>query len=470
MSSPIRLGGLSSGLDVEGFVARLMQMERRPLDALSARQEALNGRMKAWSELRSRLTELQNRLATLQSAATFTGFKASSGDTALVTASVTGTPELKSYSVQVLALARNTIYESQPPAVITDPAAAVAGLETTEFDIIDADGSRRNGATPLRIEAGWSLNQIRDYLNGLGLNLKATVLEKNPGDFRLVVQDTRTGAGTHFTFSAVSGTGLDTVGLTQPGALVQAAANASIQVDGVTVSRATNVFSDVIPGLSLTAQKVGGPTTVTAARDTDKAYAAIKGFVDAYNALQNTVRTYASYDEKTKRAGPLFGDSGLDTLVSTLRQKVTAVVPGVAPAANSLAMIGISTARATEADFKSGSLKIDDTRLRAALNSHLAEIQQLFTQAGTGLAHAVKAYVDTFAGGSGVITRVTESLQQQVNGLQDRMDYLKEVILPQKEARLRQRFVALDRALASMQAQSQWLSAQIGSLGGQKQQ
>lgn len=465
MSSPLRMTGLSSGLDVDGLVSRLMQAERRPLSALSAKQDALNVRMRAWNDIRTRLLDLQGKLGALQSAATFSGIRATSSDAATLSVSVTGTPEFKSYTVEVLALARNTVYESQPPAAITDPAAPIAGLDATDFDILEADGvTKRNGATPLRIEAGWSLNQVQDYLNGLGLNLKATVLQKNPNDYRLVVQNTRTGASTHFTLAQVSGTGLDTIGLTQPGSLIQTAANASLKVDGVTVSRETNVFSDVVAGLSLSAQKVGGPLTVTAAQDTEKAVSAIKGLVDAYNALMNTAKSYASYDDKSKRSGPLFGDAGLDGLLNGLRRQVTAVVDGVAGTANSLAMIGVSTAKVGDADFKNGLLKIDDAKLRAKLGSNMADIKELFTRAATGLANAVKGHVDSYVGGEGVLSEVTKNLESQITRLKSRMDYLNDVILPQKEKRLRQKFTALDRALSGMQSQSTWLGAQIGAM------
>lgn len=468
MSSPVRLSGLTSGLDVDGLVSRMMQVERRPVNSLSARQDELNVRLRAWGDIRTRLTDLQGKLTALQSTALFGAIRASVGDGSLVAASVTGTPELRPYSVEVLALARNTVYEGQPADAdrVTDPAAPLPWLVDTDFDIRNADGTLSN-ATPLRLQAGWSLNQVADYLNSLNLNLKATVLQKNPGDYRLVVQDTRTGASHHFSFAPVSGDGLDRLGLTAPGALLQQAANASIKVDGVSVSRETNAFPDVITGLSLTAQKVGGPTSVTAARDTEKVVTAVRGFVDAYNALVNTIRGHASYDGKSQRAGPLFGDAGVEGLLNGLRRQVTATVAGVPAAANSLAMIGVSTARVGDPDFQNGLLRVDDGKLRAQLAANADAIRDLFTRAGSGLANALRGYVDGYVGANGVLGEVTRNLDGQVSRLKSRIDYLNDVILPQKEKRLREKFTALDRALASLQSQSTWLGAQLGALRGQ---
>ena len=128
-------------------------------------------------------------------------------------------------------------------------------------------------------------------------------------------------------------------------------------VDGGAAAQSkTNVLENAIPGLRADAQgghrraqtiSVGEPTL-----DREAIKTKIKAFVTAYNDRRR--RTRASSTEKpvadptttpTAGKGQLFGDVGLQSMLSRLREKMTDVV--AAAGINDLSDIGIAVPKAT---------------------------------------------------------------------------------------------------------------------------
>src|SRR5690606_35491657 len=68
------------------------------------------------------------------------------------------------------------------------------------------------------------------------------------------------------------------------------ARNAELLINDIAISSQSNTVKDAIEGVSLTLQSLTNDsnTTITITRDDSAATKAIKGFVDAYNTLQNT--------------------------------------------------------------------------------------------------------------------------------------------------------------------------------------
>ena len=86
-----------------------------------------------------------------------------------------------------------------------------------------------------------------------------------------------------------------------------AGADASVTVDGVTVTRTGNTIDDIIAGVTLDLLKADmGTTTVTLniGRDIDAIMAKINTFVTEYNSISSYIHTQTSYDtQKRNQAG-----------------------------------------------------------------------------------------------------------------------------------------------------------------------
>ena len=119
-------------------------------------------------------------------------------------------------------------------------------------------------------------------------------------------------------------------------------------------------------------------TTNVAAIDKEAITKKITALVDAYNAVV-TPRARSSTEKRVPTAtttsdlqkGRLFGDSGLSSMLSQLKTKMTQTVTGLG--LTGLADLGIdvpkTTGGATTEDAKAGKLTLDTEKLKTALDA-----------------------------------------------------------------------------------------------------
>lgn len=463
----LRVTGLYSGLDIDQLVADLMKIERRPVDVRIQSKSRLQAQLDAWRDLNSKLYALQQKLSDLQSTATWDKLAVTSSNTGALTAAMTGTPAAGTYTVTVNQLAQNRVYRGDPANKVADPNTPLTfGTSPTTVRIVDRTGTERGR---FDITDGMSLNSIASTINGIsGLNVTATVAEVSPGDFRLVISETRTGADYDFTFDQIAGSAWTDLGFLNPdgtmkaSASVQAPQNAALTVNGIRYERSTNVFDGVIGGLRLTATGTG-TSTVTVAQDTDSLVNAIKAMVDAYNAFADAVNKYTKYDPGTKESGVLQGDITATQLLASVRRNLTDDVLGLQATLNNLSQIGITTEPFSSGNIKAGRLTLDETKLRDKLTTDPSGVEQLFNGA-SGVATRSLAYIQPYTQTGGILPKQEESLEASIDRLQDSIDYWEEVILPKREENLRQKFTRLELALQEYQSQSQWLAQQLAAL------
>lgn len=159
---------------------------------------------------------------------------------------------------------------------------------------------------------------------------------------------------------------------------ITAGADASITVDGVTVTRPDNTISDIISGVNLDLLKADSGTTITLniGRDIDSVMAKIDAFVTAYNDILSYIHTQTSYDETTQEPGGiLFGDGTLASIKSDLTSTLIQDVWGVSSDYSTLGLVGINVDR-------EGQLSVDDDKLRGYLTTNFNDISKLFTADG----------------------------------------------------------------------------------------
>lgn len=233
-----------------------------------------------------------------------------------------------------------------------------------------------------------TIDSTNDSMAGLalaiknsGLGVSASTVTDNSGT-RLVVKGA-TGTDNAFSLAMTSGdaTGLGrftfdpttydpdhVTGFTR----TQEAQNATLTVDGVSVSKSSNSFSDVIPGVQINLQSADPNTTVTlgSTRPTDAISQAVSDFVSAYNEMKTTLNKMT--DPKT---GSLRADNGIRELVRRLGQlSSTSLTYSTDGGPTTLAEIGVST-------NQDGSLSLDTSRLSAAITANPDDVEAMFNPA-----------------------------------------------------------------------------------------
>jgi flagellar hook-associated protein 2 len=160
---------------------------------------------------------------------------------------------------------------------------------------------------------------------------------------------------------------------------IVAGQDASIEVDGVTITRSDNTVDDVISGVTLNLLKADPGTTVTLNidRDIEGITKKITTFVTAYNGISSYIHEQQSYDGDTDETGGiLFGDGTLSSVKSDLTSTLVESVWGVSSEFSTMGLVGITL-------DNEGQLSIDSDTLNGYLQSNFNDVKNLFTANGT---------------------------------------------------------------------------------------
>ena len=303
--------------------------------------------------------------------------------------------------------------------------------------------------------------------------VSAAVVKNADGEERIVFNARKTGEDGEFT---VTTTGLAAGQLIEDGAYEKSGPDlrAQYRLEGsaTLLYSQTNTLDFAIPGVKLQLKgvtagfesvTVGAPTT-----DTDAMKTKVKAFVDAYNAVVTSTRakiTEKSVADATTTTdaakGSLFGDSGLLSMLSSLRVRMGERIAGLS-GLDELSDIGVAVPKATGStsqDAKEGKLAIDDAKLSQALAAGPARVRDLFEGFSAGLDTFIKSQTGT----TGVLDMRDKSADAEIKRITAQAD-LAETRIQAKEKRLKAQFAAMETALLNTQTQSAWLSGQLSSL------
>ncbi|MFC4684139.1 flagellar filament capping protein FliD [Exiguobacterium sp. s149] len=114
MTSPIRFGGLASGIDTDTIIKQLMQAERAPVDKLEQKKQTTEWKRDAYREINRSLMTLRNSAVDLTFSRNFYAKTASSSDTsrvAVVAGPSSGNTAIRVDSVTDLATAATLAME-----------------------------------------------------------------------------------------------------------------------------------------------------------------------------------------------------------------------------------------------------------------------------------------------------------------------------------------------------------------------
>lgn len=229
------------------------------------------------------------------------------------------------------------------------------GTLTVDFGTWDANSftARADGLShDLLIESGANtLAEVAAALNDLD-GVSARVLDKGDGTYSLSLRS-ETGAQNALRLSGI--TALET---TDQSHELLAASDASLRVDGITITRGSNEITDLIPGATVTLNSMNlYPDTVGLTVDADRAELELSTFVDQLNAVSTILKTATQRGGNGNIAGALVGDPTANALRRSLSSLTTQPIMGFGPDPIYLSQLGVQTGR-------DGSLSLDTDQFR----------------------------------------------------------------------------------------------------------
>lgn len=400
LSSP----GIGSGLDINGIVAKLMAVESQPLRALDTKEAAYQAKLSAYGTLSGALSSFQSAVQGLNDPAKFQSLKASSSDSAVASASASSIAAAGIYALDISKIAQS---QKLVAAGKTSTSAAIGlgGTTTLTFDFGTISGtltpyapstgtggtysgatftSNGSGIKTVTIDAtNNSLTGIRDAINNAKIGVTASIVnDGGASPYRLVLSSDNAGSSNSLkigvsgdaTISALlSHDPTGVVGTAQNLQQTLIGQNTEMTVNGVFISKTNSTLTDVIPGVTLSALKIG-TSTISVTQNSSGVTSAVDAFIKGYNDLAKTLKDSSSYDPATKKAGILQGDASVRTIQSQIRALLGRSLTGNLAYTN-LSQVGITLQ-------KDSSLALDSAKLQAALAANPVDLAAVFSATG----------------------------------------------------------------------------------------
>jgi flagellar hook-associated protein 2 len=472
---PITLSGMASGLDTDSIISQLMGIEQNKVTAVQKRQVATTQHKTDLTTIKTKLDAVKTAAAGLSAASTWKPAQAStSSDPTKVDVTMLSGAGIGGHSIQVDKLASSAQHGfAYSPSTDAGALTLFYGLDPAATD---------NSKVSIAIPANATATDVATLINANeGAPVYAAVV-KDGATERLVFSARKTGENSNFTVDAsafsTGGAALtEDTNYTRVGA---ATLNASYRLDGDPVAKSSesNVIESAIPGVRLTLKGItSSPLSVNTTQpavDTDAITKKITALVDAYNAVVTSTRaelTEKKIPTATTSAdlqkGQLFGDSGMNSMLSGLKNSMSQLVSGLG--LTGLADLGIGVPKATggaiSEDAKAGKLVVDSTKLTAALAADFTKVRDLFAGKGAtkGLSTLISDYVGTQTGTNGVLTSRMKSDDTTLTGFTSQIDKLN-TRMATEQKRLKAQFAAMETALNNSQTQQAWLTSQIATL------
>ncbi len=474
MVSPLSSSGVGSGtLDVSAIVTALMQIERKPVEKLDAREKAQNAKISGYGSIKSLFATFQSAAAALgsSSGSKFSARKATSSDISKISAIASSTAATGIYAVKVskLAQSQNLVAAGQTSktAPISDGTATYLTFDfgtitlntaPTPGTLIDGIYTNAtftsNGTTipPISIDGtNNSLEGIRNAINGANIGVTASIInDGSAAPYRLVISSNNPGVANSLKITTSGGDGTiasllaydpeATQNLTQ----TAAAQDAAFNVNGIDVTKTSNQVSDAIDGVTLNLlSEATSPVSVAITRESSDVVDAATAFVDAYNALVTGIRNAVKF----KSGSALEGDVTLRSMLLDLRN--VAVNPVAGGNVSRLDEVGIT--------FTSdGKMQLESSKLTAALATDFNDVANLFNSAG-GFATQYETLSASAINTGGSIPLRISAVQGELTRISDERVTL-ESRLKVIETRYRTQFSNLNVLLASISQTSNFLT------------
>jgi len=460
--------GIGSGLDVKSIVSQLVALEKQPLTNLKVQEATVNAKISTFGQIKSLVSTLSTAVDSLSSLTTWNAVSASSSNDAAVGVAAIGGTAANNFSFQVMGLAKAQSTASQ--AIL--PVGSAPGAGTLQIQLgqwTAVGGTFTPGtATPVAITvaAGDTLSSIASKINGAGAGVSATVMTDASGE-RLMLRSSATGAAAGFKMTVTADTSdgntTDNLGLSKlvyeatPGStMTQLGTNATAKLNGISVSSATNTFSNVVSGVTLTAKaEMTSAAEITVAPNQTAMSDAINAFVKAYNDINQTLQDQTKYDAGTKTAGLLQGDSTTVGLQRALQGILQSGSIGSVYAR--LADIGVT-------QKLGGNLEVDSAQLSTALNNG-TEVKKLFiTNNSNDLTNGIGLKLKKFTAGllaiDGFFSTKDASLKRALDANAKDQKSVNDKAT-RFEASLNRRYSALDAQMATLNGLSSYVSQQV---------
>ena len=437
-------GASSPGLDVTAAVNSAITAAEAPENAWNSQISTLQNQIGALNQIQSDATNLDNDVQALNSVTgPLSAMTVNSSDSSILSATAASGSTPGNHVVTVNSLATTASWSSGTFS------SGSANLPSGSFTITAGSGAKAT----INTDGTQSLSAVASQINGDNLGVTATVVTDATGA-RLAVVANSSGSAGNFSITGSTGYGFTpaVTGL-----------NASLTVDGLSVTSASNSVAGVIPGLTLNLLSANPNEQVSlgVTPNTTQMTSAINQFVSDYNAVISDLAAQFTFNGTSE--GVLSGDSTVRNLQSAM---LSALDYTNTPSSGTTTIPNLSALGITVDN--SGKLSVDSATLQNALQNNFSDVQTFFQGAAlNGFANSLDQELTSFiGGGNGAFTVDLNNMSSEIGDLQTDITNFQTNYIQPLRAQLQNEYSKAEIALQQLPTEMKQISAELGQNNG----
>jgi flagellar hook-associated protein 2 len=404
---------VGSGLDTKSIVDSLVSSQKTPKEtAIKARLEDRNVKISAFGQVTASVKSLDTTLSDVDGS---TGLALSNTGTA-ITATISDITKATEFShqfeVSQLASAHTLVFDGYS----SSSTALGAGSLVFEFGTW-SDGTftpdASAGSQTITISSNSdTLEDIAGEINDAAIGVTAKLVKTATSNYALSIQSS-TGADNAMRITATetsSGSGLANLNYTSFANDVEAVSGADAQftIDGVDVTRESNVVTDLIEGVTLTMlSTTSSADKIEASYDASSALSSLQSMVDGLNTLISTLKSESRRSQTGIEAGPLAGDPLVRSILEEIRGFTTDPITGFGDDAIYFADFGVKTNRdgtlSIDQDDFEDAFEANPANFSAIVSSRITSASSMVSGTVNGDNYTAGAYSFAISGGNATI-------------------------------------------------------------------
>jgi len=469
-SEPIRLSGLTSGIDSDALIAKLIEANSARVKKLQTQRSNIETTKSAFAALGDKMKTLLTAAEKLAKTETFDtkSVTVSDSDALSVTAStsgIAGTYRITDFQRSTASRVTGASDIAAAGTVNLNSTLSSSGLTTTVVgDGVSSGGTFKINGKTIAYQTNESMGAILSRVNNSDAGVTAiydqfldrvTITNKQGGAEPITLED----VGSSNFLAAIGATGASATNTT--------GTQAKLKIDGLNngdyIYSNDDIFTDTetgLSGLSFTIKKDGTSADVTIGTDTTGVRTAFDTFVTAYNDVVKFIKDRSSIvgTGANKQTGLFYGDQSVQQLSRELRTMLSSGVDGQSPGLSSLGSLGVgTTSQAADLSVYDGS------KLESALRNNLNGVKSLLTDSTSGVMTRFKTFVKAQATGSnGLVGTKSNSLSDRIELMDITIDRENRKI-SNEEKSLRAQFAAMEKATSSLQGGVSQLLSSLGT-------
>ena len=370
-----------SGLNITQIVDSLVDAEKSPQESIIQNKiDKKNTSISAIGEIKSALSVLSSSLASLKGHTSLKPTSTGSSISALITDPAIAKSINSNISVSSIAKGQTLAFEDYTSSTSIIGSGTLV-LEQGDWSSGSFVASPTTASTSLVVTATDTLESLKDKINNLNYGVTASVLGAGDDTFTLVIKSGE-GKKNALRINATespSGSGLSVIDNTSTNASKQkvAGADATLTVDGISLTRSTNNISDLFNGYQIEIASVTNssgtdiPINLTSSVDETKATENVQSFVDAVNKVRQVLNEKTFRGSASEKAGDLADDPVIKNIQNQIEKLTSNGLTGFSSDSVYISNLGVRTER-------DGKLSLDTTVLKNELKNNPSTLDSIF--------------------------------------------------------------------------------------------